>query len=160
MSLLSAAVVVIAVAIAAIGLGATAEDAGAEQKSRLFVVSGAALVQHCQGERDNRFFSHRLSYFSLHHNSLLLEEERMFSSFKSIPPVISETASCGIIQHCRCNRCALQQRFDSLPLRFCFLSQIYLSFAHFFIYFSDRARLAILFSILVHRWPLRFQQSS
>lgn len=57
MSLLSAAVVVIAVAIAAIGLGATAEDAGAEQKSRLFVVSGAALVQHGQGERDNRFFS-------------------------------------------------------------------------------------------------------
>lgn len=55
----------------------------------------------------------------------------MFSSFKSIPPAISETASCGIIQHCRCNRCALQQRFDSLPLRFCFLSQIYFSFARY-----------------------------
>lgn len=43
------AVVGIAVTIAAIGSGATADDAGAgsERKSRLFVVSGAALVQHC-----------------------------------------------------------------------------------------------------------------
>lgn len=57
MSLLSAAVVVIAVAIAVIGLGATAEDAGAEQKSRLFVVRGAALVQHCQANVTITFFS-------------------------------------------------------------------------------------------------------
>ena len=66
MSLLSAAVVVIAVAIAAIGLGATADDAGddSERKSRLFVVRGAALVQHCQGERDNHFiFSSLLLFF-------------------------------------------------------------------------------------------------
>ena len=65
MSLLSAAVVVIAVAIAAIGLGATADDVGSdsERKSRLFVVSGAVLVQHCQGERHNHFFFLLLSFF-------------------------------------------------------------------------------------------------
>ena len=44
LSQLSAAVVVIAVAIAAIGLGTTADDVGAEPESRVFVVSGAAFI--------------------------------------------------------------------------------------------------------------------
>lgn len=44
LSQLSAAVVVVTVAIAAIGLGTTADDAesGTEATSRVFVVSGAA----------------------------------------------------------------------------------------------------------------------
>ena len=52
MSQLSAAVVVIAVAIATIGLGITADDAGAdsEPKSRLFVVSSARVLHSYRNE--------------------------------------------------------------------------------------------------------------
>ena len=60
MSQLSAAVVVIAVAIATIGLGITADDAGAdsEPKSRLFVVSSVlALMQNTVSKKTNSTYS-------------------------------------------------------------------------------------------------------
>lgn len=68
LSQLSAAVVVVAVVIAAIGLGITADDAGAESKpkSRLFVVSSvlARNTAHGQHKTNILFFFHLTPLFA------------------------------------------------------------------------------------------------
>ena len=117
MSQLSAAVVVIAVAIAAIGLGITADDAGAdsEPKSRLFVVS-SVLAHNTAHGKHKTYFPFSFSFppllrkkevaICVHYDGSITHAYSSFSA--SCPPyprhVLEASFSSGVG-----TMCALQQ---------------------------------------------------